>query len=254
MHLIPLLLLAIPFLLLFDVTLKSHRQTMPSFPPQKKEPDIEKLENKLKQLLKDNQMSDKINSLQQELQSSRSNTVAAYIKLNKADLKGFHLFQLVFSLIKNNAEDRKIIKILRHYLPSCATTHLCAILHSFKVFLNISAKDGMQKELLNDLNHNHVRTTLLYIERKLNQTLNQVSNQPPAMQQMVIDQAVVYGLVFAAFCEFYDNEATEKILRLSHILSPELFKYWHLAPINSKKNIIFTKNNLPYHNELERIN
>ncbi len=253
MHLIPLALLAIPFLLLFDVTLKSRRQTTHSAPLNKDEPNMEELEKKLKKLLENNQMSDKINALQQELQTSRSNTVAAYIKLNKEDLKGYHLFQIVFSLIKNNAEDRKIIKILRHYLPSCATTHLYAILHSFKIFLNISAADGVQKELLNDLNHNRVRTTLLYLERKLNQTLNQVPNVPPAMQQMIIDKAVVYGLVFASFCEFYDNEATEKILRLSHMLSPELFKYWHTVPTNGKEEYVI-KNSLQAYGEQARLN
>ena len=58
----------------------------------------------------------------------------------------------------------------------------------------------------------------------------QVSGTPPAMQQPLIDSAVVYGLVFAAFSEFYDNEATEKILRLADMLAPELFKYWHTVP------------------------
>lgn len=191
---------------------------------------MNELEARLKKLLENNHISSKINTLQQELQTSKSNTVAAYIKLNKKDLKGFHLFQLVFALIKNNAEDGKIIKILRHYLPSCATTHLYAILHSFKVFLNISARDGKQKELLRELNHNRVRTTLLYLEQKINQTLNLVPSAPPAMQQLIIDRAVVYGLVFAGFCEFYDNDATEKILRLAHMLSPEIFKYWHIIP------------------------
>lgn len=234
LHLIPLALFAIPVLLLFDISLKSRRKA--TITPQKKiEPNMEELEKKLKQLLENNHISSKINNLQQELQTSKSNTVAAYIKLNKKDLKGFHLFQLIFSLIKNNAEDRKIIKILRHYLPSCATTHLYAILHSFKVFLNISAKDGTQKELLADLNQNRVRTTLLYLERKLNQTLNQVPGVPPAMQQMLIDKAVIYGLVFASFCEFYDNDATAKILRLSNLLSPEIFKYWHLVPENNSE-------------------
>ena len=37
-------------------------------------------------------------------------------------------------------------------------------------------------------------------------------------------------LVFAGFCEFYDNDATEKILRLANMLSPEIFKYWHIVP------------------------
>ena len=226
LHLIPLALLMIPFLLLFDVTLKSRKNT-PSAP---QKPDMHELETRLQKLLENNHISAQINTLQQELQNSKSNTVAAYIKLNKEDLKGFHLFQLIFALIKNNAEDEKIIKILRHYLPSCATTHLYAILHSFKVFLKISARDGKQKELLRDLNHNKVRTTLLYLEHKINQTLNLVPSAPPAMQQLNIDRAVVYGLVFAGFCEFYDNDATEKILRLAYKLSPEIFKYWHIVP------------------------
>lgn len=228
LHLIPLALLMIPFLLLFDVSLKKRNASS-------QKPDMKELETRLQKLLENNHFSAKLNTLQQELQNTKSNTVAAYIKLNKEDLKGFHLFQLIFSLIKNNAEDEKIIKILRHYLPSCATTHLYAILHSFKVFLKISAKDGKQKELLRDLNHNRVRTTLLYLEQKINQTLNLVPSAPPAMQQLIIDRAVVYGLVFAGFCEFYDNDATEKILRLAHKLSPEIFKYWHIIP---RQNVI----------------
>lgn len=227
LHLIPVILLMIPFLLVFDVSLKhKNKNTTAS----KETPDMAELENSLKKLLENNHISSKIDTLQQELQTSKSNTVAAYIKLNKEDLRGFHLFQLIFSLIKNNAEDEKIIKILRHYLPSCATSHLYAILHSFKVFLKISAKDGKQKELLRDLNHNRVRTTLLYLEEKINHTLNLVPSAPPAMQQLIIDRAVVYGLVFAGFCEFYDNDATEKILRLADKLSPEIFKYWHIVP------------------------
>lgn len=229
LHLIPLVLLLIPFLLLFDVSLKSHRK-QPVSASEGKKPDMKELESRLNKLLESNHQSAQIDALQKELQTAKTNTVAAYIKLNKEDIRGFHLFQLVFSLIKNKAEDDKIIKILRHYLPSCATSHLYAILHSFKVFLNISARDGKQKELLRDLNHNRVRTTLLYLEQKINQTLNQVAAVPPAMQQLIIDRAVVYGLVFAGFCEFYDNDATEKILRLAHMLSPEIFKYWHIVP------------------------
>ena len=225
----------IPVLLFFDISPKRRKKTAPAAIPLEQpapEPDIRELEKKLNRLLENNSSAARINNLQKELQTSKSNTVAAYIKLNKKDLKGFHLFQLIFSLIKNRAEDAKIIKILRHYLPSCATSHLYAMLHSFKVFLNISREDGRQKELLRDLNHNRVRTTLLYLEGKLNQTLNQVSGTPPAMQQPLIDRAVVYGLVFAAFSEFYDNEATEKILRLADMLAPELFKYWHTVPAN----------------------
>ncbi len=230
LHLIPLALLLIPFLLLFDVSLKGSRRQQDVLVQKEKKPDMHELENRLNKLLENNHKSAQIDTLQKELKNTKTNTVAAYIKLNKEDIRGFHLFQLVFSLIKNNAEEAKIIKILRHYLPSCATSHLYAILHSFKVFLNISARDGRQKELLRDLNHNRVRTTLLYLEQKINQTLNQVSSAKPAMQQLIIDRAVVYGLVFAGFCEFYDNDATEKILRLANMLSPEIFKYWHIVP------------------------
>ncbi len=226
LYLIPLMLLMIPFLLVFDVSLKKHHSPTIKQPT----PDMNELELRLKKLLENNHKSAQINTLQQELQNSKTNHVAAYIKLNKEDIQEFHLFQLIFSLIKNNAEDEKIIKILRHYLPSCATTHLYAILHSFKVFLNISYHDGKQKDLLKDLNQNRVRTTLLYLEQKINQTLNSVASAPPAMQQLIIDRAVVYGLVFAGFCEFYDNDATEKILRLAQQLSPEIFKYWHIIP------------------------
>ncbi|MBO5284559.1 MAG: hypothetical protein J6B00_01640 [Alphaproteobacteria bacterium] len=230
LHILPFLLLMIPFLLLFDVSLKRSKKAVSAVVQKTAEPDISELEEKLTKLIENNKINLKINELHEELAQSRTNTVSAYIKLNKKDLKGFHLFQLIFAMIKNNAEDKKIIKVLRHYLPSCATSHLYALLHSFKVFLNISRADGLQKELLTDLNHNRVRTTLLYLEKKLNQTLNRVAAAPPAMQQMLIDQAVVYGLVFAAFAEFYDNEATEKILRLACQLSPELFKYWHIVP------------------------
>lgn len=227
---IPIVFLAIPFFLFFDVTLKSRKKSYPSGKLQKEEPKVQELEKKLKMLLEINQRKSAMEALHKDLQKSKSNTVAAYIKLNKEDIQGFHLFQLIFSLIKHGHEDERIIKILRHYLPSAPTTHLYAMLRSFKVFMNISQTDGVKKELLRDLNHNKVRTTLLYLERKLNQTLNLVPDTPPAMQQLVVDKAVVYGLVFAAFSEFYDNEATEKILRLADRLSPELFHYWHQKP------------------------
>ncbi|MCM1323777.1 MAG: hypothetical protein NC218_06410 [Acetobacter sp.] len=247
LHLIPLVLLMIPFLLLFDVSLKSKKKPSPT-------PDMKELETRLNKLLENNHISAQINTLQKDLQTTKTNTVAAYIKLNKEDIRGFHLFQLVFSLIKNNAEDDKIIKILRHYLPSCATTHLYAILHSFKVFLNISSRDGKQKELLRDLNHNRVRTTLLYLEQKINQTLNFVPKAPPAMQQLIIDRAVVYGLVFAGFCEFYDNDATEKILRLAQMLSPEIFKYWHIIPKQNEQEYTAFKQHINTKVIAERLN
>lgn len=245
LHIVPFLLLLIPFFLLFDVSLKNRGKTAQSTMQQKQEPNMVNLEKKLKKLIENNQMNAQISTLQKELQQTKSNTVSAYINLNKEDLKGFHLFQLIFSLIKNNAEDEKIIKILHHYLPSCATTHLYAMLHSFKVFLNISYYDKTQKELLRDLNQNRVRTTLLYLEKKINQTLNQVPQVVPAMQQLIIDRAVVYGLVFASFCEFYDNAATEKILRLSSQLSPTVFKYWHQIPRYHQQEFAWLKNRLP---------
>lgn len=235
LHIIPLLLLSIPFFLLFDVRLKHPRKATSPAIPKTPPLNINELEEKLKNLIETNKLNAKTDTLVQELQKTSTHTIAAYLELNKKDLKGFHLFQLIFSLIKNNAEDQKIIKILRHYLPSCATSHLYALLHSFKVFLNISERDGTKKDLIRELNQNRVRTTLLYLEKKINQTLNAVASAPPAKQQSVIDTAAIYGLIFAAFAEFYDNDSTEKILRLANFLSPELFKYWHTVPQTAEK-------------------
>ena len=161
LHLGPLLLLSIPIILLVRGIKKSSIQ-----PPQKLEPNINELEEKLKNLIEKNHITNTISNLKEDLKNSSSNTIGGYLKINKQDLKGFHLFQLIFSLIKNNAEDTKILKILRQYLPSCSNSHLYAMLNSFKVFLNISQKDNTQKILLKDLNNNKVRSTLLYLERK----------------------------------------------------------------------------------------
>ena len=250
LHLTPLLILAIPFLLFFDITLKSKRNQLLSTDAPQQKPNINELEEKLKNLLETNNKNSSINKLQNELSSTSTNTISAYLKLNKKDLKGFHLFQLIFSLIKNNTEDEKLIKILRHYLPSCATTHLYAMLHSFKVFLNISKQDGVQKRLMRDLNNNRVRTTLLYLEKKLNQTLNQVPSVPASMQQIIIDKAVTYGLVFASFSEFYDKTSTEKILKLAHAVSPDLFKHWHQLPPFSQLQLTKKTKNPPSSNSL----
>ena len=124
------------------------------------------------------------------------------------------------------------------------------MLNSFKVFLNISQKDGTQKILLKDLNNNKVRSTLLYLERKLNQTLNETANVPPAMQPLLINQAVIYGLIFASFSEFYDKKTTEKILRLTSQMSPELFKYWHQIPKIITSNYIEKPKNIPHTKQL----
>ena len=157
LHLAPLLLLSIPVILIIRGRKKQQE-------PQKLEPNIIELEEKLKKLIERNHITNKLTNLKEDLKNSSANTIGGYIKMDKRDLKGFHLFQLIFSLIKNNAEDTKILKILRKYLPSCANSHLYAMLNSFKVFLNISQKDGTQKALLKDLNNNKVRSTLLYLE------------------------------------------------------------------------------------------
>ncbi len=245
LHLGPLLLLSIPIILLVRGIKKSSIQ-----PTQKLEPNINELEEKLKNLIEKNHITNTISNLKEDLKNSSSNTIGGYLKINKQDLKGFHLFQLIFSLIKNNAEDTKILKILRQYLPSCSNSHLYAMLNSFKVFLNISQKDNTQKILLKDLNNNKVRSTLLYLERKLNQTLNETANVPPAMQPLLINQAVIYGLIFASFSEFYDKKTTEKILRLTSQMSPELFKYWHQIPKIITSNYIEKPKNIPHTKQL----
>ena len=243
LHLAPLLLLSIPVILIIRGRKKQQE-------PQKLEPNIIELEEKLKKLIEKNHITNKLTNLKEDLKNSSANTIGGYIKMDKRDLKGFHLFQLIFSLIKNNTEDTKILKILRKYLPSCANSHLYAMLNSFKVFLNISQKDGTQKALLKDLNNNKVRSTLLYLERKLNQSLNETASVPPAMQPLLINQAVVYGLIFASFSEFYDRKATEKILKLTAQMSPELFKYWHQIPQIVSSNYIETPKNIPHSKQL----
>ena len=244
LHLAPLMLLFIPVVLL--IRGKKIQNEQP-----KLEPNINELEEKLNKLLKKNHLSNKMSNLKDELNNSSTNTISSYIKIEKRDLKGFHLFQLIFSLIKNNTEDTKILKILHNYLPSCANSHLYAMLNSFKVFLNISRKDGVQKALLKDLNNNKVRSTLLYLERKLNQTLSETTSIPPAMQSIFIDQAVIYGLIFASFSEFYDRTATERILRLTSQMSPELFKYWHQIPKIVASNYIETPKKLPQQRQIQ---
>lgn len=225
---LPVLFLTIIFLMFFDVTLKYRRQDNTADIPL--EPDLEELEQELDKLIKNNQLSFNNELLKEDLQNTVSHTVASYMTINKKSLKGFHFFQLIFSLIKNGAEDSKIIKIMRHYLPESPTAHLYTLLKSCKEFLNITRKDGKEKELLRDLNQNRLRSTLIYLQNKLNQTLNRVSHVPPALQQPIIDEAARLGLIFASFAQFYDRTATEKILRLAAKISPELYNYWHQTP------------------------
>ena len=174
--------------------------------------------------------TEKKENLQQQLQTSKTNIIAGYLRQNKKSLEGYHLFQLILALIKNQAEDSKIIKLMRHYFPSASTAHLYAMLKSYKKFLQISRQDNRHKELIRDLNQNNLRSTLIYLQQKLNIILNQIPTTPPAPQQPLINQAMIYGLIFASFSQFYNSVATEKILRLVASLTPELFSYWHQVP------------------------
>ena len=228
LHLIPAFIAISIFFIIFDVKFKSHNKSDEPLPPS--EPDINELEQKLQKLIEANNLENKTYDLQQELKQTPTHIISAYIRIDKNHLKGFHFFQLIFSLIKNGAEDNKIIKIMHHHLPSCPTSHLYAMLKSFKEFLSITDQDKKEKILLKDLNQNYLKSTLLYLQDKLNQTLNKVPSMPPALQQPLIDEAVIYGLVFAAFAQFYQPTATEKILRLVNQLAPNIFHYWHTPP------------------------
>lgn len=194
------------------------------------EPDIDELEKSLNQLLEQHRLEEKTENLQQQLQSSKSNIIAGYLRHSKKDLEGYHLFQLILTLIKNQAEDTKIIKLMRHYFPSASTAHLYAMLKAYKKFLQISSQDNRQKELIKDLNQNKIRSTLIYLQEKLNLIINQVPPTPSALQQPLINQAMILGLIFASFSQFQNPIATEKILRLVASLTPEIFTYWHQVP------------------------
>lgn len=235
------ILLSVPPLLLVVILFVLYRHTQRDYQSLQEtvlaEPDIESLENNLRKLIEDNKLALDTYNLQQTLKNTPTNIIASYLHENKKDLKGFHLFQLIFSLIKNKTEDAKIIKILRHYLPSSSTSSLYALLRSCKEFLNISQQDNKQKELLKDLNQNRLRTTLIYLQQNLNQVFNKISSTPPDQQKELIDMAAVYGLIFASFCRFYNSKYSEKILRLTNTLSPDLFSYWHSLPRSfAKKN------------------
>lgn len=230
---IPVFLLTIPFLILSHILSKPKK----SLSSQNNEPDVTHLETELKKLIENNTITSKDNLLQQNLQSSFVHTTAAYLKSDKHTLHGFHLFQLIFSLIKNKTEDKKIIKILRRYLPSTPTAHLYVLLKSCKEFLVISHQDNKEKELLRSLNQNHLKPSLIYLEHKINQSLNKIPLSSAPNQQNIIDNTVKLSLIFASFSQFYDTKTTEKILQMAHLLSPDFFNYWHQIP---QKNI--TKN------------
>lgn len=236
-YLLPVLLITIPAIWIIE----KHCRRPQSEPeeqasqPQPPEPDMNEMEKKLALLIEKNQADLRIDELKQNLENSKTGIIANYLKTSKKDLQGFHLFQLIFSLIKNNSDDHKIIKILRHTFPSCATTHLYAMLRSFKAFLNITDGTTQQKELEKTLNNNQIRQTLIYLEEKINTTLNKLTTTPNYEQQQQMDLAAIYGLVFATFSEFYNHQATERILRLVYILSPEIFKSWHTLPETEDK-------------------
>ena len=198
--------------------------------PPAPEPDLDELEQSLNHLLEQNRLAEKKENLQQQLSSSKTNIIAAYLRHSKKDLQGYHLFQLILTLIQNQTEDAKIIKMMRHCFPSASTAHLYAMLNAYKKFLRVSRQDNRQKELLKDLNHNNLRSTLIYLQQKLNIIINQVPSAPPALQQPLINQAMILGLIFAAFSQFQNTVATEKILRLIASLTPEIFTYWHQVP------------------------
>ena len=83
-YLIPVLLLAIPVLLFFDISPKRRKKTAPAAIPLEQpspEPDIRELEKKLNRLLENNSSAARIDNLQKELQTwycadgSTSNTL-----------------------------------------------------------------------------------------------------------------------------------------------------------------------------------
>lgn len=240
LHILPSLLIISLFFLIFDVSLKSKSAANKT--QQKDELDIDELELELQKLIENNSLNLKKDNLRQELAQTSTHIIAAYLNTDKKNLKGFHLFQLIFSLINNGADDHKIIKILRHYLPSSPLSHLSALLKSCKEFLKLNNDGQAPKELINQLNQNKIKNTLLYLQTKINQTLNMVALQPPALQQSMIDNAAAYGLIFASFAQFYNKKSTEKILRLCNMIAPELFRYWHITP---EKNEISSQKTAP---------
>lgn len=226
LYTLPVLMLLIPFVFLCHIITKNK-------PPQKEtspQNDEASLTKKLENLIERNNLLNNNQTLLQELEKTPTHIISAYLQNNPKSLRKYHLFQLIFTLIRNNAEDTKIIKILHHYLPSCSNSHLYALLKSYKAFLNISQKDSKNKDLLRDLNKNSLKSTLLYLEQKINDTLNQIPSSYTAMQQPLLEQTVILGLIFASFSEFYNTAVTEKILRMAYLLAPQTFLNWHQPP------------------------
>ena len=234
---LPVLILVLPFVLICTIRLK-HFDSSENKPTESTnkipdEPDFSELEKKLNILIKNNKIALKEDNFRQELTCTPSHIIASYLNINRQKLKGFFLFQLIYDLIENNTDSHKIIRILRHHLPTCSTPHLYALLRSCKEFLNLSLSDN-QKNLKTELKKNHLQPSLLYMQEKIYRLLNQIPDSPIYAQQSLIEKTTIYGLIFAAICEFYNSEITEKMLNFAYHLSPETFEYWHSVPHHPK--------------------
>lgn len=246
-HLLPFIVLLIPFFLLFDVSLKTNKTKSTPLPPQPTSLQLntQKLEQKLKLLLEQNHQNHLSSNLITTLENKPLKTISSYLNTSIKNLHGFHFFQHIFSLIKNNTPDEKILKTLRLYFPSSASSHLNAMLKSFKAFLNILKTTPQAKHLETSLYHNNLKPTLLFLERHLQILLTKLNQEN---SPTINDEACKYCLIFASFSEFYSKDLTSKILKLSKTLSPTIFNQWH-EPISFKKN-----NNLPLSSTLYKKN
>ena len=153
MHLLPLILILIPFLLLFDVSLKNSSPSSST-----SSPNLNTLEENLKKLIKENSSSNHLINLTKDLQKDLKKNLSSYTLPTQNNIKKYPFFQHIFSLIKNKTKDEKIIKILRIYFPSCATSHLYAMLKSFKVFLNIIKQEKHSRQ-------NRIKQILSFLQK-----------------------------------------------------------------------------------------
>lgn len=235
-HLLPFILLLIPFFLLFDVSLKTTNSSLKKHSDDNKEKlNTKDLENKLKHLIEENHQKELSNNLITTLSNKPQKIISSYINTDKPSSKGFHFFQHIFSLIKNRTPDEKIIKTLRLYFPSCASSHLFAMLKSFKAYLNILQHTPHSKYLINSLNNNNLKPTLIFLEQRLSSLLNELHQNKT---DDLSPKAAKYCLIFASFSEFYSKDLTLKILNLAQNLSPTLFKEWHQGLTKQKERKI----------------
>ena len=225
MHLLPFILILIPFLLFFDISLKNA-----SSPPKTSETqNLKELEQNLRQLINKNSTDLKIQKLSQSIKQNTQKRNLNYQNTPKRALKGYHFFQHIFSLIKNNTKDEKIIKILHSYFPSSANAQLYAMLKSFKTFLNLLKTTPQASILETSLNQNNITPTLFFLEERLNKLLTTLKTENNLnSKEKLTKLATIYSLVFACFLNFYSKELTNQILKLAETLSPELYFNWHL--------------------------